>query len=107
MGKFAGWNVSASESLCDQPLIRICGGDGEYAEIQSETLDDANAAVDRVNEVLKKATGIVSRGAVYVTALPLGPLSGDLSLLSRTSENRLIAPQRVRCGSMLRLGSPC
>ena len=29
----------------DQPLIRIYGGDGEYAEIQFETQDDANAAV--------------------------------------------------------------
>ena len=43
----------------DQPLIRIHGGDGEYAEIQFETQDDANAAVERFNEVLKKATGIV------------------------------------------------
>ena len=39
----------------DQPLIRIYGGDGEYAEIQFETQDDANAAVERFNEVLKKA----------------------------------------------------
>jgi hypothetical protein len=43
----------------DQPLIRIYGGDGEYAEIQFETQNDANAAVERFNEVLKKATGIV------------------------------------------------
>ena len=43
----------------DQPLIRIYGGDGEYAEIQFETQDDANAAVERFNEILKKATGIV------------------------------------------------
>jgi hypothetical protein len=43
----------------DQPLIRIYGGDGEYAEIQFETQDDANVAVERFNEVLKKATGIV------------------------------------------------
>ena len=43
----------------DQPLIRIYGGDGEYAEIQFEIQDDANAAVERFNEVLKKATGIV------------------------------------------------
>ena len=52
----------------DQPLILIYGGDGEYAEIQFETQDDANTAVERFNEVLKKATGIVSTKAVYVTA---------------------------------------
>ena len=53
----------------DQPLIRIYGGDGEYAEIQFETQDDANAAVERFNEVLKKATGIVfTKRAVYLTA---------------------------------------
>ena len=43
----------------DKPLIRIYGGDGEYTEIESETQYDANAAVERLNEVLKKATGIV------------------------------------------------
>ena len=43
----------------DKPLIRIYGGDGEYAEIEFETQYDANAEVERLNEVLKKATGIV------------------------------------------------
>jgi hypothetical protein len=43
----------------DKPLIRIYGGDGEYTEIEFETQYDANAAVERLNEVLKKATGIV------------------------------------------------
>ena len=59
----------------DQPLIRIHGGDGEYAEIQFETQDDANAAVERFNEVLKKAmldTGS-SRSAISTRA----PLSSD------------------------------
>ena len=55
----------------DQPLIRIYGGDGEYAEIQFETQDDANAVVERFNEVLKKAmldTGS-SRSAISTRAL--------------------------------------
>ena len=55
----------------DRPLIRIYGGDGEYAEIQFETQDDANAAVERFNEVLKKAmldTGS-SRSAISTRAL--------------------------------------
>ena len=43
----------------DKPLIRIYGGDGEYTEIEFETQYDANAAVERLYEVLKKATGIV------------------------------------------------
>ena len=43
----------------DKPLIRIYGGDWEYTEIEFETQYDANAAVERLNEVLKKATGIV------------------------------------------------
>jgi hypothetical protein len=52
----------------DQPLIRIYGGDGEYAEIQFETQDDANAAVERFNEVLKKANrDSFHEGAIYVT----------------------------------------
>ena len=48
--------VSALVSA-DKPLIRIYGGDGEYAEIEFETQYDANAEVERLNEVLKKATG--------------------------------------------------
>ena len=36
----------------DKPLIRIYGGDGEYTEIEFETQYDANAAVERLNEVL-------------------------------------------------------
>ena len=48
----------------DKPLIRICAfsddsSPEEYAEIQFETQADANAAVERFNEILKKATGIV------------------------------------------------
>jgi hypothetical protein len=47
----------------DKPIIRIYGGE-EYVEIAFETLDDAAAAVEQLNPILKKATGIafVTRG---------------------------------------------
>ena len=62
--------VRGSESLGERRSAPdpIHGGDGEYAEIQFETQDDANAAVERFNEVLKKATTEFPRRAVYVTA---------------------------------------
>ena len=65
--------VRGSESLGERRLAPdpIHGGDGEYAEIQFETQDDANAAVERFNEVLKKAmldTGS-SRSAISTRAL--------------------------------------
>jgi hypothetical protein len=61
----------------DKPLIRIYGGDGEYAEIEFETQYDANAAVERFNEALKKATRIVfspvARPGAHFILRPKGP----------------------------------
>jgi hypothetical protein len=52
----------------DKPLIRIYGDEGEYAEIQFESQYDANAAVERLNEILQTA-----RGITFVKR-PSGPL---------------------------------
>jgi hypothetical protein len=41
----------------DRPVIRIYSeGSDEYAEIWFETQSDTNVAVERMNELLKKAT---------------------------------------------------
>ena len=41
----------------DRPVIRIYSeGSDEYAEIWFETQSDANVAVERMNELFKKAT---------------------------------------------------
>jgi hypothetical protein len=41
----------------DQPVIRIYGDDGDdYAEIRFETQSETSVAVERLNELLKKAT---------------------------------------------------
>jgi hypothetical protein len=41
----------------DQPVIRIYGDDSDdYAEIRFENRSDANVAVERLNELFKKAT---------------------------------------------------
>jgi hypothetical protein len=46
----------------DQPVIRIYGeGTGDHVEIGFETQSDANVAVERLNELFKKATGLVFR----------------------------------------------
>jgi hypothetical protein len=43
----------------DQPVIRIYGDDSDdYAEIRFETQSDANVAVERLNELFKKATAL-------------------------------------------------
>jgi hypothetical protein len=54
----------------DRPLIRIYGADGEYAEIQFETQDDANVAVERFKMRCSQEGNRDSfhEGAVYVTA---------------------------------------
>ena len=44
----------------DRPVIRIYGEDtDDYIEIRFETQNDANVAVERFNELLKKATGLL------------------------------------------------
>ena len=46
----------------DRPVIRIYGEDtDDYVEIGFETQSDANVAVERLNELFKKATGLVFR----------------------------------------------
>ena len=53
-------HVKAMVSV-DKPLIIICAVDGapdEYAEITFETQENANAAVGKLNEILKNAKGI-------------------------------------------------
>ena len=47
----------------DKPLIRICAFNDfssteEYAEIEFETQDEANAAVEQLNEILRNAKGV-------------------------------------------------
>jgi hypothetical protein len=47
----------------DRPVVRICAfsdvsSPDDYAEIQFATQDDANAAVERLNEILQTATGL-------------------------------------------------
>jgi hypothetical protein len=43
----------------DQPVIRIYSDNSDdYAEIRFETQSDANVAVERLNELFKKATGL-------------------------------------------------
>ena len=45
----------------DQPVIRIYGDNSDdYAEIRFETQSDANVAVERLNELFKKATALKS-----------------------------------------------
>ena len=44
----------------DRPVIRIYDGDtNDYVEIGFETQSDANVAVEQLNELFKKATGLV------------------------------------------------
>ena len=44
----------------DRPVIRIYGEDtDDYVEIRFETQSDANLAVEQLNELFKKATGLV------------------------------------------------
>jgi hypothetical protein len=45
----------------DRPVIRIYGEDTDdyYVEIRFETQSDANVAVEQLNELFKKATGLV------------------------------------------------
>ena len=43
----------------DQPMIRIyCDDSDDYAEIRFATQSDANVALERLNELFKKATGM-------------------------------------------------
>ena len=43
----------------DRPVIRIYDGDtNDYVEIGFETQSDANVAVERLNELFKKATAL-------------------------------------------------
>jgi hypothetical protein len=56
-------NVKALVNV-DKPLIIICAVDAspdEYAEIEFETQEDANAAVEGLNQILKSAKGITFR----------------------------------------------
>ena len=44
----------------DRPVIRIyADGTDNYVEIRFETRSDANVAVEQLNELFKKATGLV------------------------------------------------
>ena len=44
----------------DRPVIGIYGeGTNDHVEIVFETQSDANVAVERLNELFKKATGLV------------------------------------------------
>ena len=47
----------------DRPVIHIYGEDtgDHHVEIGFETQSDANVAVERLNELFKKATGLVFR----------------------------------------------
>jgi hypothetical protein len=46
----------------DRPVVRIYSeGSDDYAEIWFETQSDANVAVERMNELFKKATELKSR----------------------------------------------
>ena len=48
----------------DQPVIQICSDNSDdYAEIRFETQSDANVAVERLNELFKKATGLNIRSS--------------------------------------------
>jgi hypothetical protein len=47
----------------DRPVVRICAfsdvrSPDEYAETQFATQEDANVAVERLNEILQTATGL-------------------------------------------------
>jgi hypothetical protein len=43
----------------DQPIVRIYSrGSDNYVEVQFESQSDANVAVERLNELFKKATGL-------------------------------------------------
>ena len=44
----------------DRPVIRIYDGDtNDYVEIGFQTQNDANVAVEQLNELFKRATGLV------------------------------------------------
>ena len=44
----------------ERPVICICADDtDDYVEIRFETESDANVAVEQLNELFKKATGLV------------------------------------------------
>ena len=44
----------------DRPVIQIYDGDtNDYVEIGFETQNDANVAVEQLNELFKRATGLV------------------------------------------------
>ena len=50
----------------DRPVIHIYGEDAgdHHVEIGFETQSDANVAVERLNELFKKATGLVFRSGM-------------------------------------------
>jgi hypothetical protein len=49
----------------DRPVIRIYGEDThDHVEIEFDTQSDANVAVERLNELFKKATGLVFRSGM-------------------------------------------
>ena len=47
----------------DQPVIRNSDNSDDYAEIRFETQSDANVAVERLNELFKKATVLSIRSS--------------------------------------------
>ena len=50
----------------DKPIIRISpNGAPPCAEIEFETIEEANAAVEQLNAILKKATGLTFKMVGY------------------------------------------